>query len=169
MDLVTSGIDGVFNGTPLFMDVTIVSPVHGTGVPMPNSRNVDGAALARADRRNRMVDYPDVELSSSAMLLCLGVETYGRWSSHCLTLVRQLAQHKANNCPDYLQKPIQYACFARWWNLLSCEVQNIVGESVLRIAGSDLIDAADTSRQPSLVNHLQVMRLRQTKVFGRRC
>ena len=64
MDLISAGIDGIYNGSPLFMDATIVSPLHGTGIPMPNSRNQDGAALAKADRKNRQEDYPDVEASS---------------------------------------------------------------------------------------------------------
>ena len=97
MDLISAGIDGIYNGSPLFMDATIVSPLHGTGIPMPNSRNQDGAALARADRKNRQEDYPDVEASSQGQLLCLGVETYGRWNPHCLTLVRQLAKYKSRN------------------------------------------------------------------------
>jgi len=134
------------------MDVTIVSPLHGTGVPMPHSATRDGAAVARADKRNKEIDYPDIEAASSAQLLCLGVETYGRWSSHCQTLVRHLAQYKASNCPEYMQRSIQTACFARWWNLLSVQVQAIVGESVLRMNGSDLMEGAESSRQPPLID-----------------
>ena len=39
MDLIAPGIDGVYGGCPIFMDVTIISPLHGTGIPMPHSRN----------------------------------------------------------------------------------------------------------------------------------
>ena len=154
MDLISAGIDGIYNGSPLFMDATIVSPLHGTGIPMPNSRNQDGAALARADRKNRQEDYPDVEASSQGQLLCLGVETYGRWSPHCLTLVRQLAKYKSRNCLEYLQTSIQAACYARWWNMLAVQVQIIVGESILRQGGNDLYEADATSRNLTILEFL---------------
>ena len=113
MDLICHGIDGVFQGSPLFMDMTIVSPLHGNGRPMPRSAKDDGAALQRADERNRIKDYPDIEASPHAQLLCLGTETYGRWSSHCLTLVRQLADYKSKNCPFFLMKSIKQASYNR--------------------------------------------------------
>ena len=113
MDLISPGIDGIYGGCPIFMDVTIVSPLHGTGIPMPHSRNINGAAVQRATDRNRNVDYPDVEASPLAQLLSLGCETYGRWSEHCLSLVRQLAKHKSCNYPQYLQASIEQACYAR--------------------------------------------------------
>ena len=138
MDLISSGIDGVYGGSPLFMDVTIISPLHGTGQPMPRSARENGAALDRADAKNRNTDYPDVEASPHAQLLCLGVETYGRWGDHCLTLIRQLARYKSRNSPAYLQNSIQQACFARWWTLLSVSVQRILVDSITRIEGSDL-------------------------------
>ena len=154
MDLISAGIDGIYNGSPLFMDATIVSPLHGTGIPMPNSRNQDGAALAKADRKNRQEDYSDVEASSQGQLLCLGVETYGRWSPHCLTFVRQLAKYKSRNCPEYLQTSIQAACYARWWNMLAVQVQIIVGESILRQGGNDLYEADATSRNLTILELL---------------
>ena len=121
---------------------------------MPNSWRENGAALKRADKRNKEIDYPDVENDSSAQLLCLGVETYGRWRRHCITLVRQLANYKSSNVPDYLKNFVKAVYFARWWNLLSVQVQAIVGESVLRLNGSDLVEAADTSQMPSLTELL---------------
>ena len=124
------------------MDVTIVSPLHGTGIPMPHSRNNDGAVVQRATDRNRNVDYPDVEASPLAQLLSLGCEIYGRWSEHCLTLVRQLAKHKSCNYHQYLQASIEQACHARWWNLLSVTVQKLVSISILREHGHDLFEGA---------------------------
>ena len=82
------------------MDITIISPLHGNGRAMPNSRRIDGAACIRADVRNREDDYPDVHQADSAQLLCLASETYGRWGDHCITLVRHLARFKVKNCPD---------------------------------------------------------------------
>ena len=89
MDLVCSGIDGVFGGAPVFADVTCVSPLHGDGSAMPNARDTDGAAVNEAERHNRVTDYPDVHASPHAHLLSLGVETYGRWHQHSLDFVRQ--------------------------------------------------------------------------------
>ena len=117
---------------------------------MPRSRTHNGAAWIRAQNRNRYVDYPDVEQSSAAQLLSLGMETYGRWSSQCLTLIKQLAKYKASNVPDYLQKAVQYGCYAKWWTLLSVHVQVIVGDSILRPSGSDLQATAESIEMPHL-------------------
>ena len=40
--IMTGGIDGVFGGSPLWIDVTCISPVHGTGEPMPQAAINDG-------------------------------------------------------------------------------------------------------------------------------
>ena len=145
VDFISSGIDGVLGGSPLFADVTIVSPLRGTGRPMPRSSREDGAAVRRAAIRNREVDYPDIEAASSAVLLSLGCETYGRWSSHSLNLIRQLCQYRAKNAPIYLQNSLRVSMFARWWGLLSIGVQTLVGETILKLEGFDLQEAADNT------------------------
>ena len=142
MDLITPGIDGIFGGVPLFVDVTIVSPLRGTGESMPGSAVRDGAAVQRAEDKNKHDDYPDVEESSTAQLLPLGVETYGRWNSQSLELVRQLAKKKSLQYPEILQSSVKHAYLARWWAMLSVGVQRLVGESILRPRESDLIIAA---------------------------
>ena len=152
MDLVCPGIDGVFSGAPLFMDVTIVSPIHGNGTPMPQSATRDGAAVQRAEDKNRNVDYPDVEASPHAQLLSSGTETYGRWSNHCLVLVRQLARWRSRNVPEYLQRSTEIAYYTRWWNLLSVTVLRILADSILRPSGSDLFQAASSLSDPSLID-----------------
>ena len=77
MDLITIGLPEVFGGIPLFMDATMVHPLSGNGVVRRLADTSDGACLDAANRRNRMVDYPDVETSPLAKLLCLGSETFG--------------------------------------------------------------------------------------------
>ena len=144
MDFLCPGVDGIYGGAPLFVDVTMVSPLHGNGIPMPWSATEDGAAVRRAAETCRLTDYPDVEASPHAQLLSLGVETYGRWSSQCIVLIRHLARFKSANAPAFLQKAVQHAFFARAWTLLSVCVQQIVCESVLRASGADLLDAADS-------------------------
>ena len=158
MDFITPGVDGIFNGCPLFADVTIISSYHNNSIPMSRSANVNGASLIRADQRNRNDDYPDVEQSPHAALLCLGCETYGRWSDHCLTLVKQLAKFKSRNSPQYLQQSLQQSCYARWWSLLACTVQVIVAESILRPQGSDLLEAANTVLTPTVQDLLDLHR-----------
>ena len=83
MDIITSGISGVMRGTPLFMDATIISPLRGDGSPVPNAVKKDGAALFAASIKNRETDYPDVEYSLGATLLCLGspgpIGGFGHW------------------------------------------------------------------------------------------
>ena len=128
------------------MDVTIVSPLHGSGTHMPRAHRRDGACNFRAEQRNRCTDYPDVEASPHAQLLCLGVETYGRWSNHSLSLIRQLAAHKSKHYPRYLCKSIEYSSHARWWNMLSVGVQRVVSDSIIKSGGTDLIEAADNER-----------------------
>ena len=135
MDLITSGIDGVFQGSPLFMDITIISPLHGNGRAMPNSSRIDGAACIRADVRNREDDYPDVHQADSAQLLCLASETYGRWGDHCITLVRQLARFKAKNYPEYLQASVVNKSLSRWWGMLAISLQRIVIDSIISLTG----------------------------------
>jgi len=115
---------------------------------MPHSHDRDGEAVARATAANANRDYPDVEASPDAQLLSLGVETYGRWSAHCQVLMRHLAKYKSQNMPDYLQRTVQTACFARWWNLLSVTVQRIVCDSILRDSGHDLHLGAEISHVP---------------------
>ena len=141
MDIVTSGIPGVFRGKPLFMDATCVSPLHGDGTAMRNAARRDGGALEAADKRNREIDYPDVERSNDAKLLCLGVEVFGRWNHHCLQLVSQLAAFKAADSPQKLQKSVQHALLTRWWGILGISLQRIVAASLLRPSGNDLLEA----------------------------
>ena len=125
---------------------------------MPHAANRDGAAVYRAEQRNRIQDYPDVEYSPLACLLSLGCETYGKWSSHSLVLVRQLAVHKSRNAPEYLRKSIQNASYNRWWNLLVCTVQKIVIHSILRASGSDLLETAAEIKPPLVTDLLDFNR-----------
>ena len=148
LDLVTPGIPSVFGGAPVFVDATLVSPVRGTGVPMPRAAAVDGAALQAAERRNREVDYPEVEEAADAQLVCLGCETFGRQSKHSLVLVRQLARNTAAGYMPALRAAVQYACMSGWWALLGTAVQREVAVSCLRPAGADLLPALSLSSLP---------------------
>ena len=145
MDLITPGIDGVYGGSPLFIDVTCVSPVHGTGEPMPRAADHDGAAVERAATDCRTRDYPDVQASPRVQLLSLGVEIYGRWSLDSLTLLRQLAKVKSRNVNPFLVASVRAAFFRRWWSILSVVVQREVVQRIIQDQGADISEAADTS------------------------
>ena len=129
MDIITSGISGVMRGNPLFIDATIVSPIRGNGSPVPNAANESGAALSAACKRNCETDYPDVENSPDATLLCLGAEVFGRWHPHCIKLIRHLAKLKSEGYPVELQQATRISYANRWWSLLSVGLQKIVNSS----------------------------------------
>ena len=158
MDLVTPGLPGVFGGAPLFMDATCVSPVSGDGRPKPRAADEDGAAVAEAERKNREEDYPDVDASPHACLLCLGVETYGRWSPHSQQLVAQLAKTKAQTVAQALRRTTERAYAQRWWSLLAVALQRAVAEAVLREAGADLTAAEPQLVPPALADVLDACR-----------
>ena len=56
MDIITSGLSGVFGGKPLFIDATLVSPIKGNGEPISRASDSDGIALSNADKKNRTID-----------------------------------------------------------------------------------------------------------------
>ena len=154
MDFVLSGLEGVFGGAPLFLDATCVSPHTGQGLARFNSHRHDGAVLLNAERRNRTRDYPDVENSSLAALLCLGCETYGRWSSQCIRLVSELARQKANGQNRILRNSIQSAYLTRWFGLLSTGVQRAVAETALFEYGGEFTSSNGTLNVPFLCDVL---------------
>ena len=112
----------------------------------------------RAKKFNRKLDYPDVEASTHAQLLSLGVEVYGRWSDQSLILVRQLARFKARNSPEILRKSVEVGYYKRWWSLLSVAVQKMVLTSILRPTGTDLQAAATYVQDPFLADVLDFAR-----------
>ena len=147
MDICSSGIPGVFGGKPLFCDATMVSPLKGNGRPISRAHLTDGRALEKANHRNAFRDYPDVHNSSEAKLLCLGVETFGRWDPHCIRLIRELVKYRSLFCPILLQKAARHAWQCRWWAIMSTSVQTLVADSILRETGSDLYGSEPSVRQ----------------------
>ena len=125
---------------------------------MPRAADQDGAAVRNAERKNREQDYPDVEESPNAALLCLGVETFGRWSDHCVMLVLQLARAKARSANALLARSLEQGYSRRWWSLLSTAVQSCVAEGILRPAGADLLEASEQAALPPPVDVLDFNR-----------
>ena len=136
MDFVLSGVEGVFGGIPIFADATCVSPETGQGLARFNSRRRDGAALTNAQNRNRTRDYPDVENSSLAALLCLGCETYGGCSHQSIRLICELDLKKAHGHNRTLRISVQSAYITRWFGLLNVGSQRAVAEQFcMRVGG----------------------------------
>ena len=150
MDLITRGLSGIFGGKPLFMDATCISPVHGNGLPMVGAADHDGACLRRKDDDTYYTDYPDVFVSPHAKLLSLSVETYGRWGSDSLKLVRQMARYKASDVSACLQKSVIQSFSKRAWGILSISLQKNIADSILHEFGADLSEAFGDDQGPPI-------------------
>ena len=158
MVIVISEREGIFGKLSLFTDATCISPLTGQGNFRLRSHEIDGAMLNEADRKNWSVDYPDVEHSSIACLLCLGVETYGRWSSHWLRLVRELARFRSRDINDNFRKSEQNTFESRWWGLLNTVIQRAIGETAL-YHSDDLLTNEEWDSLPNLVDVLDFERI----------
>ena len=132
------------------------SAQDGNVSPHAGAASRDGAVLAKKEESNRSDDYPDVEAAPDAALLCLGVETYGRWGTHCLQLVRQLARLRALDAAPILQRAFQQGYERRWWFILSVTVQRAVAETALRDAGADLAAAPPDCELPNVMDVLDL-------------
>ena len=139
LDLVVPGL-AVERGLPLFCDVTCVSPLTGSGLARSGATMRDGAIVTDAHRTNRAT-YPEVEQSGLGRLLCLGVETFGRWGEDVLKILPTMAREKCRGLPGRIRQRAQIAQARRWWGLLSVAAQRSVARSLLREEGSDLAEA----------------------------
>ena len=158
LDIISSGISGVYSGKPLFMDITCVAPVTGRGMPKPRAANENGAANTDKDNATRNVDYPDIHASPHATLLSLSVETFGRWGNDSIELIRQLARAKTNNLPDVLKHATQAAYHSRWWSLLSVGLQKYMSDSIMEWRGTDLRQMQENADVPDIFDVLDFNR-----------
>ena len=83
LDLVVPGLN-VCRGLPLFVDVTVLSPISGLGQPHPGTSNAGERLLDAATAENNST-YHEVVSSGLGGLYCLGVEVYGRMSTQAVT------------------------------------------------------------------------------------
>ena len=68
-----------------------------------NAPEVDGAALARARRREEAT-YPELSgANGRARLVVLGCEVGGRWSDECQSFLRQLSKARVRHEPPDLR------------------------------------------------------------------
>ena len=78
LDIGTTGIHGIFQDKPLFIDISCIFSVSRRDIPNSLAVDVDGAALTHKDIEIRFSDYPNIHDVSHAALLSLSIETYGR-------------------------------------------------------------------------------------------
>ena len=93
LDIIASGLN-VARGLPLFVDVTVLSPVSRSGQPRPGTSNRGGRLLEAADADNQMTYAPVVE-SGLGALYSLGCEVFGRWSTSCIGLMTELVRERS--------------------------------------------------------------------------
>ena len=136
LDLVVPGL-AVYEGQPLFCDVTVVSPLSGHGRARAGTSNRGGRLLQDAERDNNNT-YAEVTSSGLGKLLCLGVETFGRWGSDCIQLVPLLAREHSRGLHPRIRRGCMLGFQRRWWGILGIALQTSVAEMILRDDGADL-------------------------------
>ena len=66
--------------------------------------------------------------------------------------MRQLARHKATGYLPLLQQRVAHSYARRWWGILSIGVQKVLAISLLRDAGYDLFEGAESMASPLIVD-----------------
>ncbi len=115
---------------PVFVDITLVSPLKANGSPAHNSHNENGAAIAEAEHRKR-AKYPELVTSPDAQLQVLALETGGRWSDAATAFLSDLAWAKAEAAPRLLRTASAHAWQARWSAVLAVAAQASFAASLL--------------------------------------
>ena len=129
LDIVAPGLN-VHRGLPLFCDVTVISPLTGSGEPRGGTSNRGGRLLEEAQADNDET-YRVVIDSGLGSLQCLGCEVFGRWSEQCIELVPALARERTRGLHPRVRRGIALALQHRWWGLLGVSLQKSVAQLVL--------------------------------------
>ena len=108
----------IFNGLPLFVDATIVSPLHASGRPWRGASRINGVALERAVRSKRRT-YPESFENPGARFVVFGIEVGGRWNPAAIGLLRALAKARAERDPRLLRRSAEMAWFHLWSGMLA--------------------------------------------------
>ncbi len=115
---------------PLFVDITLVSPLKADGSPAHNAHNQNGAAATEAEHRKR-AKYPELATSADAQLQVVALETGGRWSDAAAAFVSDLAWAKAESAPLLLRAATAHAWRARWSAVIAVAAQASFAASLL--------------------------------------
>ena len=98
----------------------------------------DVSVLRDSENRNAGT-YRAVTESGLGVVLCLGVEVFGRWSADCVRVVPAMAYERARGLPPSTRRGAAAALQCRWWGILGVAVQRLVAHVVLTEVGADLV------------------------------
>ena len=136
LDLVVPGLN-VARGLPLVCDVTVLSPLTGTGQARPGTSNIGGRLLEQATIQNNN-NYPEVITSGLGALYCLGAEVYGRMCKQAVDLLPELARERCRGLHPRLRRGTALGLLHRWSGILSVGLQRGVAHVVANEYGADL-------------------------------
>ena len=137
LDLVVPGLN-VARGLPLFCDVTVLSPLTGSGQPRGGTSNQGGRMLELATAEND-VTYSVVNTSGLGALYSLGAEVYGRLSEQSVELLPALARERSRGLHPRLRRSTALGLLHRWSGILSVGLQRAVAHIVAHDTGADLV------------------------------
>lgn len=138
LDLIVPGLN-VYNGLPLFCDITVINPLSRTGGPRPGTSNAGGRLLDTAEADNEATHH-EVVASGLGHLLCLGCEVFVRWGRQCTDLVPKLAREKSRGMHPRIRRGMALAWQQRWFGLLGISLQRAVAHCILHHStGADLV------------------------------
>jgi len=126
---------------PLFVDVTVLSPISGLGQPRPGTSNAGGRLLDAATAENNGT-YHEVVSSGLGGLYCLGVEVYVRMSTQMVTLLPELARERSRGLHPRLRRSTALKLLHRWAGIFAVGLQCGVSHIVANDCGSDLVPHA---------------------------
>ena len=136
MDMVVHGLGDLYDGKPMFCDVTVVSPLTGRGIPRRRSDRDQGAVLQlEKDRKNQR--YPEVATSQDVHWLVLGHEIYGYTLKESKVLVRKLANHKSRSTNSLARRSAQILWTVRFWDILACTLIRSVAKQYAPVERPD--------------------------------
>jgi len=136
LDLLVPGLR-IFHGRPLFVDVTVVTPISAKGQPRSGTNSRGGALLEDATKKNNET-YHEVANSDLGMFLSLGCEVYGRWSEEVIDILPRLAFSKTEFLPSRTQRGVAMLLLKRWAGMLGVALQQEVHNQIQCENGADL-------------------------------
>jgi hypothetical protein len=120
----------LFQGVPLLVDITMVSPLHADGTPWRGAAATDAVAAEGARARKEAV-YPELRSSETAKLVVVACETGGRWSEEAADFLRQLAQARSRSAPAVLRKSAELGWLSRWSSIMAVAAQASLAKTLL--------------------------------------
>ena len=132
IEVYVCGLD-CFNGVPLVLDVTMVSPLQCNGNPHPRADIEPGVRMKKrvSEKEEFYEELVDATERGEVKFMILPCEIGGRWGDTWFELIRVLAHAKALRAPKLLRRSAEFAWSQRWWNMLSVAAQGSFASSLL--------------------------------------